>query len=232
MSNQTRKITTDEISLFEEMLCRLNRKTNTKGIQKLRCAIYARKSTKDETDTSLDAQISYCRELIKSSHLLEESYLFQEDDVSGMFVDKRKEFLKMFELVEKHKVDVIVCMAWDRFARKLADTQRYNEIAHRNNVYVLAGDNSIFVKDSSSNFAQTIHQATSELFARQTAEKTLNCLLNEAKKGNYISGQAPFGYRKNGMKKLEMDIDEATIVSKIFSLLKARKNVNVCCQRT
>ena len=40
--------------------------------------------------------------------ILEEVALFQEDNVSGMNVEKRKEFLKMFELVESKSIDVIV----------------------------------------------------------------------------------------------------------------------------
>lgn len=231
MNNLTRDISTEEISLFKDMLCKLNLKTKTKGIQKLRCAIYARKSTKDEKETSLDAQISHCRDLISKSSFLEEVHVFQEDDVSGMSTDKRTEFKRMFELVEKRAIDVIVCMAWDRFARKLADSQRYTEIAFRNDVYVLTGDNALFVKDAASNFARTLYQATSELFARQGAEKTINSLLTQAKKGKYVSGQAPFGYRKNGLNKLEMNFNEATIVSKIYSLIQARKNLYFCCER-
>ena len=59
MSNHPRKITSEEISLFEDKLRRLQTKAKTKGITKLRCAIYARKSSKDETETSLPAQISF-----------------------------------------------------------------------------------------------------------------------------------------------------------------------------
>ena len=227
MNNQNfvRNINDEEIKIFTEMLYKLSRKSTTKDIQRLRCAIYARKSSKDETATSLDAQISYCRELIKQNSLLEEQYVFQEDNVSGMWSNKRDEFLKMFELVKERKIDVIVCMAWDRFARKSADLETYREIAYQNHVYILTGDNTIIVKDSASKFAQTIMLASNEYFARQAAEKTFNCLLNLAKNGEYVCGKAPFGYQKNSINSLDIDFNEAIVVNKIFTLVKSRKNV-------
>lgn len=229
MNNQSfvRNIKNEEIQIFEDMLQKLGRKTRTKSIQKLRCAIYARKSSKDETATSLDAQISYCRELIDKCSLLEEKYVFQEDNVSGMWVDKRDEFLKMFELVKKREIDVIVCMAWDRFARKSADLEVYREIACQNQVYVLAGDDAIFVNDSSSKFAQSIMLASNEYFARKYAEKTFNCLSNLAKKGEYVCGKAPFGYQRNSINSLDINTDEAIIVNQIFALIKSRKDIYI-----
>lgn len=230
MSNHPRKITSEEISLFEDKLRRLQTKAKTKGITKLRCAIYARKSSKDETETSLPAQISYCRKLIDSCEYLEETHLFQEDNVSGMFVDNRVEFMKMFELVGKHEIDVIVCMKWDRFARRTSDSQSFNELARIHQVYVLAGDNAIYVKDSASNFTQTVYQATAELYARRSAEDTFNTLATAAEEGRYVCGKPPLGYRKNSIGKLEINLDEAIIVNKIFNLIKERKNVNIICQ--
>ena len=53
--NFVRNINDEEIKIFTEMLYKLSRKSTTKDIQRLRCAIYARKSSKDETATSLDA---------------------------------------------------------------------------------------------------------------------------------------------------------------------------------
>lgn len=224
-----RKITTEEISLFKEMLNKLNKKAKTKGIQRLRCAIYARKSTKDETETSISAQISYCRRIVESCEMLEEAYVFQEDDVSGMFVDKREQFLKMFELVATRQIDVIICYRWDRFARRLSDCQSYMELARSKDVYILSGDDVCFVHDASSLFSQTIYQATSELFARKTAETMIDSLMNKAREGYHICGQPPIGYRKNSINKLEINLEEAIVVNKIFSLLKERKNLYICC---
>lgn len=221
MSN-SRMISNDESLIFQDMLNKLKSKTKTKDIQRLRCAIYARKSTEDTKATSLETQISYCRDMILSSPFLEEVHVFQEDNVSGMGVEKRKEFLKMFELVESESVDVIVCMAWDRFARKSSDSLIYSEKARKNNVYILTGDNSVVIKDAVSNFAHEIHLASNELFARVSAERTMENLIKIAKNGKYVSGEPPLGYQISSINNLEINVEESLIVDKIFTLLKTR----------
>ena len=118
-------------------------------------------------------------------------------------------------------------MAWDRFARKSADLEVYREIACQNQVYVLAGDDAIFVNDSSSKFAQSIMLASNEYFARKYAEKTFNCLSNLAKKGEYVCGKAPFGYQRNSINSLDINTDEAIIVNQIFALIKSRKDIYI-----
>ena len=193
----------------------------------LRCAIYARKSQPDEKDTSLFAQINYCRKLIAKCELLEEVSLYQEDNVSGMWTEKRLEFQKMMEAVEKGDIDVIVCFHSDRLSRDITDSLLSRKRVSKCKAYILEGNDSTIVNDSTSLFIKTINLATQDLFARQSAEKTMNCLLSLAETGQYVSGRAPFGYRNSTTKTLEINLDEAVIVTVIYNKVLQRNDF--CC---
>lgn len=213
----SRELLPAEIERFKKMLSILKRRPSTKSLEKLRCAIYARKSQRDEKDVALDAQINYCLELIGRSELLQLAHIFQEDDRSGMSTEKRTEFLKMFELVGRHEVDVIVVYKWDRFARNRTDVGTWTAFAAEKGCYVLAGDQNVVVQDAASKLTQDILWDFNEYYARDSAEKTKNALVNEAKKGEWMGGRAPFGYT-NSPRSLEINPEEAALVSDAFDM--------------
>ena len=78
------------------------------GIEKLRTAIYARKSAEDERQTSLPTQIEVCKEFISEYDMLTLTKIYSEDNVSGMFTDNRTEYLAMLAAAERQEIDVIV----------------------------------------------------------------------------------------------------------------------------
>lgn len=217
-NDYVRDITPAEIGIFQSMLERLNAKKKTQHIKRLRCAIYARKSQVDEKATSLYAQVNYCRKLIGKCELLEEVAVFQEDNVSGMWTEKRLEFQRMLELVENREIDVIVCFHSDRLSRDISDSLSSRKKIAKCDAYILEGNDSMVVNDATSLFVKTITLATNDLYARQYAEKTMNCLMSIAEQGRYLGGTAPFGYSYNlASKSLEIYLDEAVVVINIFN---------------
>ena len=229
-NDYVRDLTPAEIDVFKGMLERLQSKKKTQNIKRLRCAIYARKSQVDEKETSLYAQVNYCRKLIAKCELLEETQIFQEDNVSGMWVEKRIEFQKMLELVEKREIDVIVCFHSDRLSRDISDSLISRKKITNCDAYILEGNDSTVVNDATSLFVKTITLATNDLYARQYAEKTMNCLISIAEQGRYVSGKAPFGYSYNfTSKELEICLEEAVVVTSIFNQVIQRKDICIYC---
>ena len=225
--NHVRDLTPAEIAIFNGMLAKLQSKNATKDIKRLRCAIYARKSQEDEKAISLFAQVNHCRKLISKCELLEEVAVFQEDNVSGMWIEKRVEFQKMLEQVEKRELDVIVCFHSDRLSRDISDSLNSRKKITSCDAYILEGNDSMVVNDSTSMFIKTVFLATNDLYARQGAEKTMNALLTLAEQGNYVGGKAPFGYKNSATKSLEIDRDEAVVVTLIYNKVLSR--YEFCC---
>ena len=214
-----RTITVDEKNFFEKQLIKLRSSKKQKSINKLRCAIYARKSQEDETNTSLPTQIKYCEELINTCDLLELKYTLSEDKVSGMFTDRDK-YNELLNLIDNKLIDVVVIMRWDRLNRASHNCASILERARNNNVYILAGDSVCVLNSPSSIFTSQVLWCANELEARKYAESTTSTLIDAAKQGKYVCGRPPFGYKLNNLMKkgeIELDIEEAVIVSEIFN---------------
>lgn len=226
MEFNERMIRDDEKTKFREILDKKKQKRKTKDLLKLRCGIYARKSQVDEKDTSLETQINYCQSMIDSFELLETKFIYQEDNVSGMW-DDREEFQQMVKDVKNNEIDIVVCFRWDRFSRKASDTQKYLELITSYGGYVLAGDSVMSIDNAASLFTQQIFWANSEFQARTSSERTLITMMDVVKnKGKYITGDAPLGYVKTSDGKLEIDIDEALIINTIFDKIECGYSVN------
>ena len=112
-----RPLTDIEITELKEKLRILQDK---RGIDKLRVAIYARKSAEDERQTSLETQIANCKDFLADYDFFHITHVLQEDNVSGMFTDNRTQYQKAMSLAEQGEIDVLVVMRLDRLARDLA----------------------------------------------------------------------------------------------------------------
>lgn len=237
--NQTSRIdrvlTLREIEFLEDLLKRKQNRKPKRGkkieeITRLRCAIYARKSQEDTRDTSLNAQIEYCKILIDSCDLLELKEVYSEDNVSGM-TDKRPEFQKMIANVVEGKIDVVVCYKMDRFARKAYITEMYEDLIRINNGCLLTGDNEIAIQNAQQKYFHQMLLLNNEYQARSSAEKTKDTFMNNLRKsGKYVTGKPPLGYQRGIDGKLEVNSDEALIIDEIYqSFLGGKSLTSIVC---
>ena len=241
--NQTSKIdrvlTLREIEFLEDLLKRKQNRKPKRGkkkeeITKLRCAIYARKSQEDTHDTSLNAQIEYCKILIDSCDLLELKEVYSEDNVSGM-TDKRPGLQKMITQVVKREIDVVVCYKMDRFARKASITETYEDMIRVNEGCLLTGDNDIAIQNAQQKYFHQILLLSNEYYARSSAEKTKDTFMrnidkNGINEGKYVSGKPPLGYQRGIYGKLEVNSDEALIIDEIYqSFLGGKSLTSIVC---
>lgn len=214
-----RKLRQDELENLKAVLKKRNIKRKGNSLTALRCAIYARKSQKDEKDLSLPSQIEYCKSLIDNCELLEFKATYQEDNKSGMS-DNRPQFQAMIKSLKDKEIDVVVVYKWDRFARRSSDAQNYYNEVVKSGGAVIAGDSVVVVDSAQSLYFQQIMWANSEYQARTVAENTIDKMITEAKRGRYIAGVAPYGYSKDETTKaLVLDVEESIVVNSIFSQL-------------
>lgn len=116
---------------------------------------------------------------------------------------------------------MIVVFAWDRLSRNTADILDLTDEIRKKNGVVIAGDSVITINSASALLLQTIQWAMNEYHARQTAEKTLETMVNQAETTTkYISGNAPFGYDRNSTGGLDINTEESIVVSKIFTMIQ------------
>ena len=220
------KMSEKEYDMLLKILEARRKKKKTQNLEKLRCAIYARKSQEDIKDTSLDAQISYCKEVIESCDLLELTNIYQEDNVSGYF-DDRKEFQNMINEILDKKIDVVVTYDIDRFSRNSGNTFYYRDLIINSGAYVLQANDSNIVDCASSLLAFQIKVLLNDYQGRTSAERTYLTLRDVVKKeGRYVSGVAPYGYEIGPDGKLELNLDESIIVNDIFEKVISGYSLN------
>ncbi len=96
-----RNLENKEIEQLNKILKQKQKKYN---ISKLRTVIYARKSSEDERQTSIDTQINSCKNLIAQYDFLELVGVYHEDNVSGMFIEGRRRIFEsdVFSRTEKN----------------------------------------------------------------------------------------------------------------------------------
>ena len=210
-----RKLKQGEINAFQLQLEIVKSKYNT---NRLRTVIYARKSAIDERQTSLPTQISECKEFVKQYDFLELTEVFQEDNRSGMFMDNRTEFLRMLEKAEKHEIDVIVVLRFDRFARDMADMTTTIKLLRVYGCSLIAGDDIAGSETPAGEFTQNIIFSQNQYQARVTASRVMESEIHNAKMGYNAGGKPPYGI-KIVNKQFEIDEDEAPAIRIMFNMI-------------
>lgn len=211
-----RSLETKEI---EQLKQNLKKKQAKLGISKLRTVIYARKSSEDERQTSIDTQINQCTSFINNYDFLELVGTYSEDNVSGMFTDGRTQYLKIMELAEKREIDVIVVMKLDRLARDLSDSATTIKLLEMYGTYLIAGDDVGDTTTPAGEFLRSIVLAQGQYHARRAASDVMAAECNNARKGLTSGGVAPYGLQIVS-KKFEINPNEAPAVKKMFEMTK------------
>src|ERR1700679_353693 len=93
-------------------------------LKNLRTAIYARFSSANQKDTSIDDQVKLCREFIsRNDGAVTDEMILTDYAVSGA-VRARDGFDKLLRLVESRAIDLVITESGDRLSRDLGDSDR------------------------------------------------------------------------------------------------------------
>ena len=151
-----------------------------------RAVIYARFSSENQSENSIDDQIEVCRRMIdKEGWSLVETY--QDAAISGAS-RFRLGFQQLIADAESSKFDIVVCEALDRLARRLSDIADLYDRLSFHNVKLYA---------TSTGEISAIHigvaRTMAQLYLSDLREKTWRGQLGRARAGKLPGGHA-FGY--------------------------------------
>ena len=91
--------------------------------------------------------------------------------------------------------------------------------------YVLTGDANGPIDSASDLLYSQIFWSMSEYQARTSAERTMTTMVAQAKAGKYVAGTTPIGYDRNPDGTLEVNLDEAPIITSIFEGIASGKSL-------
>src|SRR5262245_54804300 len=192
-----------------------------KAVRTLRCAIYTRVSTDqglEQEFNSLDAQREASEAYIKSQghegwRCLSEH--FDDGGYSGGTMD-RPALQRLLEAVRSRKVDVIVVYKVDRLTRSLADFAKLVELFDQHDVSFVSVTQHFNTTSSMGRLTLNVLLSFAQFEREVTGERIRDKIAASKKKGMWMGGIVPFGYRVVD-RKLIIDEAEAEIVQFIFA---------------
>lgn len=196
-----------------------------KGIQldRIPTAIYARKSTKDETQISLESQIEYCKKYIAEDKRLNLVKTYSEDKVSGYHIEGRKQLNALLEDARKGNIRIIVYYALDRESRNIADAIKIDKELGELDVLQLYASQA-FSNDANGRFVKSIIRADAQRQVEVVSERVLLAMEKTAKSAKSTGGRCLYGYKVVNSK-YEIDDKEKDAVKLAFDLACAGSTI-------
>lgn len=190
-------------------------------LRKLRCAIYTRKSSEEGLEqefNSLHAQREACEAYIASQRsegwvVLREQY--DDGDVSGGTLE-RPGLKALMQDIEDGLVDVVVVYKIDRLSRSLADFAKLVEVFDRTGVTFVSVTQQFNTTTSMGRLTLNILLSFAQFEREVTAERIRDKVAASRKKGIWMGGVPPYGYRVEN-RKLVIDPERAEHVRWIFA---------------
>lgn len=215
---------------------------NTKGVsvggRSVRCAIYTRKSTDEGLDqafNSLDAQREACAAYIRSQqHEGWKELLTRYDDggFSGGSMD-RPALAALLDDIRAGRIDTVVVYKVDRLTRSLTDFARIVELFEGQGVSFVSVTQQFNTTTSMGRLTLNVLLSFAQFEREVTAERIRDKIAASKKKGMWMGGTVPIGYRVED-KKLVVVPETATTVRRIFELyleLGSVREVKAACDR-
>lgn len=189
-----------------------------KGIY--RTGIYARLSSEDKEEDTLENQIYLLKSHVESQTdmLLTETYV--DNGFSGTNF-QRPQFIRMMEDAKSGKINCIVVKDLSRLGRDYIETGNYieNVFPFLNVRFVSVTDGFDTVNgDGVEAMVVSFKNLVNDVYAKDISRKIISAFRTKQRNGEYIGLVAPFGYLKSQENKNKFVIDEQTapVVRMIF----------------
>lgn len=174
--------------------------------------IYARFSSHNQRDESIEQQIAECR-AYAASHDLNIVGEYADAAVTGR-TDRRPQYQKMRRDAEKGSFSVILAYKSNRIARNMVNALMFEADMDRLGVTVMYAKEA-FDNTPAGRFALRNMMNMNQFYSENLAEDIIRNQQDNAMKCR-ANGPAPYGYRSNSEGHFEVDPATAPIVQEIF----------------
>src|SRR5690348_3109317 len=194
--------------------------TGTRRIERVRCAIYTRKSSEEGLEqefNSLQAQREACEAFINSQRhegwvCLPQAY--DDGGFSGATMD-RPALQQLLADIAAGRVDTIVVYKIDRLTRSLADFAKIVEILDKRGASFVSITQQFNTTTSMGRLTLNILLSFAQFEREVIGERIRDKIAASKRKGMWMGGVPPLGYRVQD-RKLVITDSEAELVRSIF----------------
>jgi len=175
--------------------------------------IYARYSSDNQREESIEGQLRECKEFAEKSGItILKTYV---DRALSAKTDNRPEFQCMIKDSAKGFFDVVIVWKLDRFARNRYDSAHYKAILRRNGVKVISAKETI-AEDSTGILLESLLEGYAEFYSAELSEKVIRGMTENALKCKYNGGGLPVGYKIDSEQYFQIDPLTASSVLEAF----------------
>lgn len=179
----------------------------------MKAVIYARYSSDNQREESIEGQIRDCKEYAKYNDIsIVGSYI---DRAMSAKTDNRPNFQKMIKDSAKRQFDMVIVWKLDRFARNRFDSANYKNLLKKNGVRVVSAKESIS-EGAEGIILESVLEGYAEYYSVELAEKVNRGMKDNALKAMYNGGVTPLGYYVDEEQHLQIDEKKAPFVQEIF----------------
>lgn len=193
------------------------------------CVIYARYSSNNQTEQSIEGQIRVCREYAQRNDIA----------VAGTYIDRattgtndnREQFQKMLKDSDKKAWDYVLCYKLDRFSRNKYEMAIHRKHLKDNGIKILSAMENI--PDSPEGvLLESLLEGMNQYYSEELSQKTKRGLRETRIKGNYMGGPINYGYKvvheivgERSAAKVAVNEAEAPLLLHIFEAYAAGNRI-------
>lgn len=174
--------------------------------------VYARYSSDNQTEQSIEGQLRVCEQYAKNNNILIlDTYI---DRAMTGTNDNRPDFQRMIKDSEKHEWQYILVYKIDRFSRNKYETAKYKRILKDNGVKLLSAMEHI--PDTPEGIIlESLLEGMAEYYSAELSQKVKRGMNETRLKGNFTGGYILYGYKVVNHK-IVIDEEQAPTVRYIY----------------
>ena len=174
--------------------------------------VYARYSSERQTEQSIEGQIRVCNEYAERNDIKILDYYI--DRAMTGTNDNRKDFQRLLHDCSKKICDYVLVYKLDRFSRNKYEMAIHRKTLRDYGIKILSAMENI--PDSPEGIIlESLLEGMAEYYSVELAQKVRRGQTESLRKGHWLGGQMPFGYKVVD-KKLQIDENDAQIVCWIY----------------
>lgn len=188
----------------------------------MNAVIYARFSSHNQREESIEGQLRECKEFAKRNRI----------DVIGSYIDRamsaktdnRPEFQRMIRDSYSRQFDTVIVYELDRFARNRYDSAIYKAKLKKNGVRVMSAKENI-TDDPTGIILESMLEGMAEYYSAELAQKINRGMHENVLESKGTGGHLALGYKMNSDNRFEIDPVGAATVRKIFELYASGSSI-------
>jgi len=179
----------------------------------MKAVIYARFSSDNQREESIEGQLRECKEYAERNGItVLNSYI---DRALSAKTDNRPEFQKMIKDSSKGLFNIVLVWKLDRFSRNRYDSAHYKHTLKKNGVKVISATERI-TDTPEGILLESMLEGYAEFYSAELSEKVKRGLKENALKCKYNGSNVPIGYMIDEERHYQINPLTAPIVREIF----------------